>query len=62
MARWCAFAKADEMAVLQPAIYAGIESLEKSYNKSNNSPIHIISMCEQANICACPLLSDLILP
>ena len=54
MARWCAFAEADEMAVLQPAIYMGIKSLEKYYNKSDNSPVHIISMCEQANILCWP--------
>jgi hypothetical protein len=61
MAKWRAFAETDKMASLQPAIYAGIESLEKYYNKSDNSPIHIISMCEQANICTCALLSNLTL-
>jgi hypothetical protein len=31
--------------VLRPAISAGIESLEKYYNKTDNSPAHIVSMC-----------------
>jgi len=34
------------MIKLWPAIEASIESLEKYYNKIDDSPIHIVSMCK----------------
>ena len=46
MAEWQGFPNDPEMAALWPAIKAGIESLEKYYNKTDNSPARIVSMCE----------------
>ena len=34
------------MIELWPAIEAGIDSLEKYYNKMDDSPVHIVSMCK----------------
>ena len=45
MAKWWDFAKYPEMVTLWPAIEAGIEILEKYYNKTKNSTAHIVSMC-----------------
>ncbi|KAG2123483.1 hypothetical protein DEU56DRAFT_49781 [Suillus clintonianus] len=43
--RWQTFSKDPKMAVLRHAIHAGITNLEKYYNKTDNSPAHIVSMC-----------------
>ncbi|KAG1869099.1 ribonuclease H-like domain-containing protein [Suillus tomentosus] len=42
--KWHSFAADPNMAVLRPALEAGIESLKKYYNKTDNSPVHIVSM------------------
>jgi hypothetical protein len=46
LAEWRVFSHDPRMIALWPAIEAGIESLEKYYNKTDNSPAHIISTCE----------------
>ena len=46
LADWRKFATDRRMVTLRPAIEAGIGSLEKYYNKTDNSPAHIVSMCE----------------
>jgi len=43
--QWQKFSEDTKMAALRLAINAGIESLEKYYNKTDNSPAHIVSMC-----------------
>jgi len=43
--KWRECAADPDMAVFWAAIEAGIESLEKYYNKTENSPVHIVSMC-----------------
>lgn len=43
------------MIELWPAIEAGIESLEKYYNKTDDSPVHIVSMCK--HIISCQLMA-----
>ncbi|KIK43317.1 hypothetical protein CY34DRAFT_82037, partial [Suillus luteus UH-Slu-Lm8-n1] len=45
IAQWQIFSEDPEMAVLQHAIQAGITNLQKYYNKTDNSPAHIVSMC-----------------
>jgi hypothetical protein len=45
IAQWRALAEDPKMAILELAINAGIESVEKYYNKTDNSPAHIVSMC-----------------
>ncbi|KAG1724900.1 uncharacterized protein EDB91DRAFT_1255039 [Suillus paluster] len=44
IAQWQIFSEDPGMAVLRHAIQAGIANLEKYYNKTDNSPAHIVSM------------------
>ncbi|KAG0703363.1 hypothetical protein DFH29DRAFT_874486 [Suillus ampliporus] len=44
IAKWHSFAADPKMMILQPALEAGIKSLKKYYNKTDNSPVHIVSM------------------
>jgi hypothetical protein len=46
IAKWKEFAADPNMFQLWPAIEAGLESLEKYYNKTDDSPVHIVSMCK----------------
>jgi hypothetical protein len=43
--KWQEYANTPEMAMFRPALEAAIESLKKYYNKTDNSPVHIVSMC-----------------
>lgn len=45
MASWQAMLNDPEFLPLHPAISAAMETLEKYYNKTGDSPAHIISMC-----------------
>jgi hypothetical protein len=53
---WRSFATDPKMVVLQPAIEVGIESLEKYYNQTDNSPVYIVSMCECRSMFCAPSL------
>jgi hypothetical protein len=45
IAKWQQYASDPDFVTFWPAIEAAIDSLEKYYNKSDNSPVHIVSMC-----------------
>jgi len=44
IAKWQEYASDPNFITFWPAIEAAIDSLEKYYNKSDDSPIHIVSM------------------
>ena len=44
ISKWKEFANDLTMIKLWPAIEVGIESLKKYYNKTDDSPVHIVSM------------------
>ncbi|KAG1802801.1 uncharacterized protein HD556DRAFT_1206934, partial [Suillus plorans] len=44
LAQWHEFSADPRMITLWPAIEAGIESLKKYYNKTDNSPAHVVLM------------------
>ncbi|KZP32734.1 hypothetical protein FIBSPDRAFT_722512, partial [Athelia psychrophila] len=46
IAKWRELSLLPEFRDLWPALEAGIESLEKYYNKTDASPVYIVSMCE----------------
>ena len=46
ISKWKGFATDPNMLQLWPAIEAGLESLEKYYNKTDDSPVHIVSVCK----------------
>jgi|SRR5882762_1287581 len=46
ISKWKEFANDPTMIELWPAIEAGIESLKKYYNKTDDSPVHIVLMCK----------------
>lgn len=50
MVKWRGFRKDPSMKVLHLALDAGIASLEKYYNKAENSPVHIVVMCEHHHL------------
>lgn len=43
--KWKEYGSDVDMQVLWTAIEAGVDSLEKYYNKTENSPAHIVAMC-----------------
>ncbi|KAG2739437.1 hypothetical protein P692DRAFT_20755601, partial [Suillus brevipes Sb2] len=46
LAKWRELSADLRMVTLWPAIEAGIKSLERYYNKTDNSPAHNVPMCE----------------
>jgi hypothetical protein len=45
LSRWRQYALDLDMIEFWPALEAAIESVEKYYNKSDNSPVNIVSLC-----------------
>lgn len=43
--KWKEYSSDVDMQVLWTAIEAGVDNLEKYYNKTENSPAHIVAMC-----------------
>jgi hypothetical protein len=43
---WSRLLLRDDMAILKPAIQAGLKSIEKYYNKADLAPANIVSICE----------------
>lgn len=52
MTEWHQLANDPDMEPLRPAIMKGLSTLEKYYNKTENSPAHVVAMCESSfSIC-----------
>jgi regulator of sigma D len=46
LAKWRQYANDPDMSEFWPALEAAIESVQKYYNKSDNSPVNIVSLCK----------------
>lgn len=58
IAKWKDFAADLKMFQLWSAIEAGLESLKKYYNKTDDSPVHIVSMCTCFIVSVPPCMSN----
>ena len=46
LAKWRQYADDPDMIVFWPALEVAIKSVEKYYNKIDNSPVNIVSLCK----------------